>query len=182
VNVDISALPAGFHVTSPIVIQAGQRDARGIVWTDADAVAPAAGSAAHCVVQATAVVDGKLVVKPVNNFGELKLGAKPKLIVRLEPAELTLVPGSSVTATIKVERNGHDELITFSVDNLPHGVIVDNIGLSGVMMPKGQTERQIFLNAAPWVPDTDRSCFAVENQAGNQASLPLLLKVRKKAE
>ena len=179
VKVDISGLPAGFHVDSPVVIQAGQRDARGVIWVDADAVAPAAGSAAACTVHATALVDGKPVVKPVNNFGELKLGAKPKLIVRLEPAELTVVPGASVTALIKVERNGHDELITFNVDNLPHGVIVDNIGLSGVMMPKGQTERQIFLNAAPWVSDTDRTCFAVENQAGNQASMPLLLKVRK---
>ena len=178
VTIDIAGLPAGFHATSPIVIQAGQRDGRGVVWTDADAPAPAAGSGAACTVQATAVIDGQPATRPVNHFGDLKLGAKPKLIVRLEPAELTLAPGSSVTALIKVERNGHDELVTFSVDNLPHGVIVDNIGLSGVMMPKGQNERQIFLNAAPWVPETERTCFAVENQVGNQASMPLRLKVR----
>ncbi len=180
VQVDITGLPPGFHVTSPVVIQAGQRDARGVVWTDADAQAPAAGSGAACSVQATALIGDQSVTKPVNNFGDLKLGAKPKLVVRLEPAELTIVPGQSVTALIKVERNGHDDLVTFSVDNLPHGVIVDNIGLNGVLMPKGENERQIFLNAAPWVPETERTCFAVENQQGNQASLPLRLKVRGK--
>jgi len=65
------------------------------------------------------------------------------------------------------------------VENLPHGVIVDNIGLNGVLIPKEQNERQIFLNAAKWVPETDRLCYAIENQAGRQTSLPVLLHVRK---
>ena len=69
-------------------------------------------------------------------------------------------------------------MITFTVDNLPHGVIVDNIGLNGVLIAKDQNEREIFLTAAKWVSETDRLCFAVENQAGKQASLPVLLHVR----
>jgi len=40
-------------------------------------------------------------------------------------------------------------------------------------------EREIFLTAAKWVPETDRFCFAIENQAGKQTSLPVLLHVRK---
>jgi hypothetical protein len=67
----------------------------------------------------------------------------------------------------------------FDVDNLPHGVIVDNIGLNGVLIAKDQNEREIFLTAAKWVPETDRLCFAVENQAGRQTSRPVLLHVRK---
>ena len=69
--------------------------------------------------------------------------------------------------------------MTFTVENLPHGVIVDNIGLNGVLIPKGQNEREIFLTAAKWVPETDRLCYAVENQAGRQTSLPVMLHVRK---
>ena len=80
---------------------------------------------------------------------------------------------------LRVQRNGHDDLVTFTVENLPHGVIVDNIGLSGVLIPKGQDEREIFLTAAKWVPETDRLCFAIENQAGRQTSLPVMLHVRK---
>jgi hypothetical protein len=74
---------------------------------------------------------------------------------------------------------GHDDLITFTVENLPHGVIVDNIGLNGVLIPKGQNERQIFLTAAKWVPETHRLCYAVESQAGRQTSLPVWLHVRR---
>ncbi len=164
VKVELTGLPAGFHVDSPVVIQAGHREAKAAVWADPDAPAPAPGSGANCVVQASAEVDGKLVVKPVNDPGEFKLGPKAKLVVRMEPAELVIVPGSSVTAWIKVDRNNYDDVIVFEVENLPHGVIVDNIGLNGVVMLAGQSERQISLSAGPWVPETDRDCFAVANE------------------
>jgi hypothetical protein len=68
------------------------------------------------------------------------------------------------------------------VENLPHGVIVDNIGLNGVLIPKDQQERQIFLTAARWVPDTERWCYAIENQAGRQTSRPVLLKIKRVVE
>ena len=110
---------------------------------------------------------------------KITLGAKPKLLVRLEPAEIVVAPGTTVSAMLKVERNGHDDLITFSVENLPHGVIVDNIGLNGVLMPKGESERQIFITADSWVPETSRLAFAVENQAGSQCSTPVMVHVRK---
>ena len=58
-------------------------------------------------------------------------------------------------------------------------MIVDNIGLNGVLIPKGENERQIFLTAAKWVPETDRLCYAVENQVGRQTSSAVLLHVRK---
>ena len=95
--------------------------------------------------------------------------------------EITIAPGQMIPARLKVRRNGHDDLITFTVENLPHGMIVDNIGLNGVLIPKGENERQIFLTAARWVPETDRLCYAVENQVGRQTSLPVLIKVRKPA-
>src|SRR5205823_9461171 len=129
-------------------------------------------------------------------FGRIKLVEKPKLFVGFMPeesaalviptlsesrksAEIIVAPGQTVSAWLKVQRSGHDDLITFTVDNLPHGVIVDNIGLNGVLIPKGENARQIFLNAAKWVPETDRPCYAIEQQAGRQTSHPVLLHVRK---
>jgi len=130
-------------------------------------------------------------------LGAIKLGAKPKLFVALEPygesatngydpaqiaaqpLELTIAPGQTIPAWLKVHRNGHDDLINFKVENLPHGVIVDNIGLNGVLIPKGQNERQIFINAAKWVPETDRPCYAITDQVDRQTSLPVMLHVRK---
>ena len=82
---------------------------------------------------------------------------------------------------LRIERNGHDDLVTFQVDNLPHCIIVDDIGLSGVLIRKGEHERRIFLTAARRVPETDRWCHAVENQAGGQTSRPVMVRVRKAA-
>ena len=98
------------------------------------------------------------------------------------PAEITIAPGQTLPVWLSVRRNGHEELITFSVDNLPHGVIVDDIGLSGVLLEKGLSERRIFLTCARWVPETDRLCFAIENQAGRQTSRPVMLHVKRKMQ
>ena len=61
----------------------------------------------------------------------------------------------------------------------PHGVIVDDIGLSGVLIPEKQTERTIFLRAEPWVPEQSRQFFATAQVEGNQSSLPLVIRVER---
>jgi hypothetical protein len=162
---------------------------------DIDAPKPTETNAVMTKVTASAVVNGNEVLKEVNNLGKIQLGDKPKLFVALEPydekatnfvqrsisdapLEITVIPGQSMPAWLKVKRNGHDDLVTFTVEDLPHGVIVDNIGLNGVLIPKGEDARQIFLTTAKWVSDTDRFCFAKAAQAENQTSLPVLLHVR----
>lgn len=208
VKVEISALPPGVSVSTPIVIQAGHNEAKGTIFADLTAPSPTDEKADPSVVTATAVIDGRAVTRPVNGFGRIKIGDKPKLFVALEPdsgvhgrqmhspssatnspaqppvkapapLEITIAPGQTIPAWLEIKRNGHEDLVTFTVENLPHGVIVDNIGLNGVLIPKDQNEREIFLTAAKWVPETDRLCYAVENQAGRQTSLPVLLHVRK---
>lgn len=178
VQVEITGVPAGFRVSSPIVIQPGHRDAKGVIFAELDAKEPTAEDLAKITATAKATIGDREVVKPVN-LGAIKLAPKPKLVVRMEPAELVVAPGTSVTATLKVERNGFDGLVTFAVENLPHGVIVDNIGLNGVLLPKGESERQILITADAWVPETTRLCFAIENQAGNQCSAPVTIHVRR---
>jgi WD40 repeat protein len=197
VAVEITGLPPGFTVSTPLVIQAGHNSAAGTINAMTDAPQPNETNAVASRVTATATIHGRTVTKEVTNFGKIKLGDKPRLYVGLEPDaptqpqtpppppsasglhEITIAPGQTVPAWLKVRRNGHDDLITFSVENLPHGVIVDNIGLNGVLIPKGENERQLFLTAAKWVPETDRLCFAIESQAGRQTSLPVMLHVRK---
>jgi hypothetical protein len=194
IKIEISGLPSGFVASTPIVIQAGHFTANGTICAAIDAKNPEEMSPAK--ITATAFVDGKKVVKEVNNFGKIKLGDKPKLVVALEPyveretnfvtrsisdqpLEITIAPGQTVPAWLKIKRDGHEELVTFSVENLPHGVIVDNIGLSGVLIPKGENQRQIYLRAAKWVPETDRLAYCQAKQAGNPTSLPVLIHVRK---
>jgi hypothetical protein len=198
IKIEITGLPAGFNVSSPIVIQAGHLEAKGTINAAMDALKPNETNAATTKVTASAMIGGQQFVKELNNLGKIQLGEKPKLFVSLEPydegatnfvhrsiseppLEITVTPGQSIPAWLKVKRNGHDDVVTFSVEGLPHGVIVDNIGLNGVLIPKGEDARQIFLTTAKWVADVDRFCFAKAAQAENQTSLPVLLHVRKAA-
>ncbi|MDB6026813.1 MAG: translocation protein TolB [Verrucomicrobiales bacterium] len=198
VRVEISGMPPGFLVSTPLDIQAGHPDANGTINAAPDAKEPTAEQMAQIRVTATATVNGKKVVKEVNRFGQIKVGEKPKLMVSMEPyqkeatnwvehaisdkpTEITIAPGQIVPVWLKLKRNGHEELVSFTVEDLPHGVIVDNIGLSGVLIPKGENERQIFLKAAKWVPDTDRIVYCQAKQAGTPTSLPVLVHVRRGA-
>ena len=190
IRVEISGLPAGFSATSPVIIQAGHLEAYGVISAAEDAVAPTKENAAKTKVVATAAILGKTVSKKVNHLGAIKFKGKPKILVTLEPSssggapsslsrkEITIAPGSTITFRLKIQRNDFEDLIKFDLNNLPHGVIVDNIGLSGVMIPAGKTQRTIFLTAADWVPNTSRLFHAVAKADDNQTSLPLLLHVR----
>jgi hypothetical protein len=179
IAIDVGGLPPGFSVSAPVVLQAGHVEARAVLNATADAAQPPAEGWQQVKITAAAKIGGQTVTKDVNSLGQAKLADKPNLLVRLEPADLTIAPGTTITAMLKVERNGFKDRVQFDVDNLPHGVIVDNIGLNGVLIPEGQSERQIFLTCARWVPDTDRKFYALANNAGGQASQPITLHVRR---
>jgi len=178
ITIEVSGLPAGFSLTTPNVIQAGHSEARGVLTAAADAPAPSAEALAAIKITAKAQINNEWVTREVNS-PKVAVTEKPKLIVRLEPADVTIAPGTTVTAQLKIERNGFDGLVNFDVDNLPHGVIVDNVGLNGVLIPAGQNERQIFLTASKWIPDGSRKIHAVANAAGTQASAPITLHVQR---
>jgi WD40 repeat protein len=198
IRIDITGVPAGFRVSTPIVIQAGHSEAKGTINCDTNAMAPKADDIAKIKVTATALVEGREVMKSVNPFTAISLGAAATLLVECEPyeatatnfvwrpvaakpVEITLAPGQIVPAWIKVARRGHDDLITFTAENLPHGVIIDNIGLNGVLIPKEESRRQIFLHSEKWVPDIDRLFYIKAAQAGEPTSLPVLLHLRRSA-
>jgi WD40 repeat protein len=192
IRIDITGLPPGFSVTSPVVIPAGLYEAQGVIQCASDAPPPTPDNEKASKLVATAIVAGKERTKDAGTLGAIKRADKPKLIAHLEllnPAgdtgnsaipELTIAPGGSVACKLRVERNGFADRVAFDVQNLPHGVIVDDIGLNGVLIPEGQVERTIFVRAEPWVPDQDRLFHAQANVDGNQVSKPMLLKVRRK--
>ena len=101
----------------------------------------------------------------------------PPELLASEPLEVTIVAGKMAECRLSVERFGLNERISFDVENLPHGVIVNDIGLSGVLIPENQQQRTIFLAAEPWVQETRRLFHAVAKVDGNQVSLPMILHV-----
>ncbi len=201
ITLAVSKLPRGFHVSSPLTIEAGQVAAFGAFTADPDAPDPASDEARFVSITGTAESNGKQIAPSTIKLGELKLAPKPKFLVqvlpnrgasgaqsdsslsRTLPGELVIAPGQTISATLKVERNGYDGEIKFGVEragrNLPHGVFIDNIGLNGVTLLKGENERTIFLTARKWVPDQTRPFHLQAEEEGKQTSWPILITVRK---
>ena len=204
IRVDIVGIPPGFAVTTPLVIAEGLYESYGVINALPGAAAPTEEQLNAIKVTATATICGQERVKDVNSLGTIKLADKPKVIAYLEPLAgstpapgdaaqappseppeasvlpaITISPGGTVTCNLRVERNGFDDRIPFDVTNLPHGIIVDDIGLSGVLVREKEFERPIVLRAEPWVADQERTFQATAQVDGNQVTLPMILRVRK---
>jgi len=202
VRVDISGMPKGWFASTPLVVEAGHFEADGTLFASVDAAEVSAEAWKQVTLTASATVDGQPVTKPLNNFGTLKLAEAPKVFLSLQnsatplPAaavgalptsipEITIAPGTEVPAWLRVVRNGDTNLVDMDIENLPHGIIVSDIGLNGVQIAAGETERKIFFSCARWVPETDRLCHVINRSArqnagdGKPTSSPVLIKVRK---
>jgi hypothetical protein len=150
--------------------------------------------AAFAKVTATARINGKATTHAVNNLSGLKLIAQPKLQVHVLPAsgklapgkplELTIAPGETISARVVIKRNGTNGRVSFgshdSGRNLPHGVYVDNIGLSGLLIVEGQTEREFFITADKWVPEMTRRFHLRTSSEKGIVTQPILLHVKRR--
>jgi WD40 repeat protein len=197
IQLEVKGLPPGFHASSPLSIQMDQTTAYGVISADADAPALTAENANKTRLIATAMVNGKQIKKKPLEFGEFKLGPKPKLLIRVMPApgssrlsgppaspnEVAIAAGQTIPVVVRLVRNGYDGEVKFGTEfagrNLPHGVYVDNIGLNGLTLLAGETERTFFLTARKWVPDETRVFHLRAAEEGGQTSLPVLLRVQK---
>jgi hypothetical protein len=146
---------------------------------------------------ASAVVEGKMVRKDAISLGKIELADKPEIIARIGPVdagaewpvdgdelfELFIKPGTTITAKVRIERNGFKGPVGFGTAdagrNLPHGVFIDDIGLNGLLIVDAQDERMFFITAADWVPETTRLFHLRTESAGNVTSRPVLLHVRR---
>jgi WD40 repeat protein len=202
VRIELTGVPHGYHVTTPILIEKGLNNAEGSVNADAGAkpIPPEAWKSMH--VTATATINGREVAKSVPGLRAVHLGPPPKVVVHLRPdlgsdkaagessdtpasrlgSEIVIEPGESVTAMLEIERHGYQGELRFEIEDLPHGVIVDNIGLNGIMVRAGENRRQVFLTAAKWVRPTTRLIHAVADREGGQTSPPISLRVVAKSQ
>jgi hypothetical protein len=205
IRVEFANVPAGFTITSPVDVDPGHLTAEATLFA-AEGAKAGPGQWRAMTITATAQAGGKELTRAVQPFNAVNVGAKPKFQLVLEPGseevlkhapvlapekrlELTIAPGETLPAMLRVVRHSETNFINLDVDGLPFGVIVDNIGLNGVQVRPGENEREIFLACARWVPEQDALCFAVTQSArndaigtpGTQTSYPVLLKVRKPA-
>ena len=185
---DVKNLPAGFSVAGPIMIQAGHEEARVPLAAAKDAKAAAAGRLGQGEDRGPSP-SGR---PPGRARSEQAAGDQADARRSSGRAPGAGRAGNCARAprsrpNCGSSGNGFADRLQFDVFNLPHGVIVDNIGLSGILIPAEQSEREIFLTADAWVPPVERPCFAETKNAGsakggNQDSPALLLRVRPAAE
>jgi hypothetical protein len=175
-----------------------------VVTAKADAAAPAEDYP-PAQLTASAVINERDVVKDPIALGTVKLAAAPKLLVRVlrkdqseeasdatsqtvsgddgTPVELEIAPGETMSALVRIKRNGFDGEVALGGDyagrDLPHGVFVDNIGLNGLTLLAGDNEREFFITAAKWVPEQSRRFHLRAEVEGNQTSWPIWLHVRR---
>lgn len=201
IQIDITGLPPGYSASTPLVIEAGHDLISGSLHALPDA--PANADWSKLKIAAKAKINGKDVTRDAGTFGRVTLGTQPKFVIVLEPdhggkpvmrelkdemkpLEITLVPGQTVKAWLRAVRMNDNGLINLDVHGLPHGVIIDDIGLNGVQIRAGENERPIFFRAAKWVQDQDKLCHGAissarneHDSAGLQTSFPILMKIRK---
>ncbi len=191
IRVEVAGLPEGWSVGGPIVIEAGQHQAMGTIHAGA-------GERAELSLKATALILGKEVSHALPAAGEVKLADKPaKLGVEIfpdgesgrpvvregAPLELTIHPGETITAMVRADRVDFPGQIDFGKEdsgrNLAHGLIIDNIGLNGLMIPEGADEQRFFITAADWVPESTRTFHLRTPADGGRATQPIILHVKR---
>jgi hypothetical protein len=148
----------------------------------------------------SATTDAKAETKPIKLVAKYSLNGKPvtrevlgkpisliesgDIVTTLKSKSLSIKPGAETRFTVAVERkNGFTGRIPIDVRGLPHGVLVQNIGLNAIMITEKETEREIVLRAEPWVEPVAVPLVVVarqESKNSEYAATPIVLTVNPK--
>jgi len=195
IRVAIANLPPGFTASTPVEIESGQVAAVATLHADLAANAPDEAADKAVKVTAAAMIHGREVAHELGSLGDIQLGKPPKLTVEIlagndrshvketpgQPLEFTIRPGETITARVRAVRHDFKDRIELGNEdsgrNLPHGLFVDNIGLNGLLIVEGQTERDFFITAAPMAHPGVRQFHLRARGDDGQASRPAIIRV-----
>jgi len=189
VEVTVRGVPEGILLTKPFAIQAGQSRATSSLHLPANLAETfkefTVQISSHSMLSNRKITDGEtlqLLVKVSDKPAmQLKVVAKNQGPDGQAISELEIRPGQTISANLVIERGENKSDISFGGDdsgrNLPHGCYVDNIGLSGLLIPAGQSVREVFITAAPWVPSQSRLFHLRAKVDGNPTTLPIEIRV-----
>ncbi len=150
IEVALRDLPPGYTATTGI-IRAGMD--RITLLLRAPANAPG-GFSFPLHLEGTAIVAGRRLVRVPPLRGPLAVvtvTSPPELTVATAESRVELAPGGSAWVTLRIQRQrGFQGRIPFDIRNLPHGVIVRDVGLNGVLITEDETTQRFELYAEPW--------------------------------
>lgn len=186
IDIEVTGLPRGVSASKARIL-AGQ-----ISTVVALTAAPDADSAAHPVpirFVGHASVNGRDMTRVANREGSedrplqlVSVTPAPDVTVSTDAKEVDLEPGKEVKVTLNVDRhNGFAGRVPCSIENLPPGVRVVNVGLNGVLITEAQTSRTFTLRAEDWAKPIDQPIFVVaeveSNSPTRHPSSPVLVRV-----
>jgi hypothetical protein len=186
IQVEVKGLPQGITAT-PSTIPSGQKSTVVVLSAASDASLDAHPAPIEFVGHAN--VDGHDLIRIANKDADaepqLQLASvipPPDVVVTTEAKEVAIEPGKEVTVTLHVVRqNGFKGRVPCSVENLPPGVEVVNVGLNGVLVTEAQTSRTFTLRAEEWAKPIDQPIYVVGQVESNSPTMhpsaPLLLKL-----
>lgn len=186
IEVEVKGLPPGI-IANRAGIPAGQKSTIVVLSAASDVSLDARPVPIEFVGHAN--VDGRDLVRIANmgvddnhSLQVVSVIPPPDVVVTTEAKEVPIEPGKEVTVTLHIERqNGFKGRVPCSVENLPPGVEVVNVGLNGVLVTETQTSRTFTLRAEDWAKPIDQPIYVVAQVESNSptlhASAPLLLKV-----
>ena len=142
----------------------------------------AAGGSGPFRVIGEAMIEGKSVVREVAG-GTPSLVEPGELSTETSAATLSVKPGQEAKMRVKIVRaKGFAGRVPLDVRGLPHGVRVENIGLSGILILPEETEREIVIYVEPWVVPMEMPIVVLsklEKNGTEFAAKSVLLKIVK---
>lgn len=203
IEIDLQGLPPGFVATNPLIIEAGQIRAEGAIFAT-EAVRPPDAPEGDSQIEASEAapnpkfgvdliarcrVGETEIIHQFEQRLQIELVETPEVQLRLVDSqdsataisELAIFPGQTISARLVVSRNGNQGNISFGKEdagrNLPHGAFVDNIGLNGLLIPSGESQREFFITAAPKLRPGRWQFHLKTDAKGNATSRPIWLNV-----
>jgi len=186
IEVEATGLSPGI-TASPAIIAAGQTST--VLVLTASATAALDARPAPIQIVGHAVADGHDVVRIANRDSDrdepLQLASivpPPDVVVSTETNEVSLEPGKEVTVKLDIERrNGFKGRVPCTIQNLPFGVRVVNVGLNGVLVTEAQSSRTFTLHAEDWARPVSQPIYVVGEVESNSSTMhpsaPITLKV-----
>jgi hypothetical protein len=172
IEIEVQDLPAGV-AAGKATIPAGQTST--VVVLSAGPKASAAALPLPIKIVGHASVAGHDLVRVANAGAPLQLASvipPPDVLVTAEPAQLAIQPGKSVTVTLHIARqNGFKGRVPCSVENLPPGVRVVNVGLNGVLVTESQSSRTFTLHAEDWAKPIIQPVYVVGRVESNSPTM-----------
>ena len=172
IDILVEGLPAGV-TAHPATIPPGQTSTVVVLSAAPNASAGALPSPIKIVGHGT--VAGSDLVRVADADAPLQLASvipPPDVLVTAEPAQLAIQPGKSVTVTLHLQRqNGFKGRVPCSVENLPPGVHVVNVGLNGVLVTESQSSRTFTLHAEDWAKPITQPVYVVGRVESNSSTM-----------